>query len=796
MAIFDSIRAGASAAASAFDVPYAVRFYSASDSKLYRTGSSTSTSYTVSMWFKPTMEYENKYRIIWSNLNNGNSFNLSNAQNLRMTRDNHHHTASTSVHRDCAQWYHFVFKNNNGTGTCYLNGETVPNLESPSANPLAATNIRIGWSGGDAGEFTFDGLFAQAALIDGTALDPDSFAETNLETGQWVPKDLSNLTFGSDGYWLKFENASDLGEDSSGNNNDFTTGNLDAHDRVTDTPTNCFATFATLASANIHIEEGGLVLRANDGAWRTGLTTHVLESGKWYCEAKVLEKGTYQIVGTIPKTRVSHLYDVNINNDYYPGTGSDEYGYETRGYLHNNASPNTSWGATYTTGDIIGVAIDKDNNTLKLYKNNSQQGSTINLTSEGQRLAFTCYGSTSRMCVNFGQEGTFVGTETSQGNTDGNGIGDFYYTPPSGYLAICSKNFEPSIKLPNKHFEAKIYTGNNSTTQNITGFEFSPDLTWISRRNGTSNNLLIDTVRGATKAVRSNSSNTEFTISDFSHNADSITVSGTSGNDSMNNNTQTYVSWNWEGADSTVTNTNGTINSSIRANPSAGFSIVKYTGDGGSSTNVGHGLGVSPNLIWVKSLDHSDQWQVYWNLGTAASTSDNGFLNTTGAFNSSGQGPAAADKFGQCTVSSTVFSVGDGAGGDTYSNGNGDDYIAYCFSSVEGYSEVGVYAGNGVNTNGAYIMTGFRPAFVIIKSMSTSKRWVIYDNKRNPYNKTNNELYANQGNSENSLDGHTGIDFVSNGFRCSTSNSTINGDGVYFLYLAIAEAPWAYARGR
>ena len=793
MAINDSIRAGSSGSASFYDVSHSIRFYRHDDPQLYRTPTSTSSSYTVSIWLKNSQEDTTVYQTFWNNMNNGNTFNFSNVDQLRMTRDNHHHTASTSYYRDCAHWYHFVFKNNNGTGTCFMNGQEVPNLTSPSANPLATTNYyRIGWGGSTGGEFTWDGLIAQAALIDGSALDPSSFAETNPETGQWVPKDLSALTFGTDGYWLQFDDSTDLGKDTSGNSNNFTVANLDANDMMLDTPTNNFVTLSPRSSNNIDLEEGGLIVRALDGAWRTAFGTHTFSSGKWYWEARSNNKGSYQIVGMIPKTRTSHLHQVNMNNDYYPGTGSDEYGYETRGKLYNTANPTNNWGDTWTTGDIMGVALDADNNTLKFYKNNTQQGSTINITSEEKRACFTSFGSSSRLHVNFGQDSSFAGNETRQNNSDGNGQGDFYYTPPSGYLAACSKNFSPSIKLPQKHFDIVTWDGNGNDNRDISGLEFQPDLVWVKRRNATSDNILVDAVRGNSKYVISNEDDAEATDSNLvqAFNSDGFQI-GT--DNTVNNSSGTYVAWCWNAGGSNASNTSGTLSSTVRANPTAGFSIVKYTGNSTNSQNVGHGLGVPPNLIFAKNLDTTDDWQVYWNVLTTQAAADHGQLNKSAAFNSGGQGGSANDKWGDGTVSSTVFSVG--GVGDSYTNGNGHEHIAYCFSKVEGYQDIGIYRGNG-NTDGAYVMTGFKPALVMIKQASGTRRWIVYDTKRNTYNQTNNELYWSLDSSENASDSHTGIDIVSNGFRCTANNIAINGNGSLYIYLAIAEQPWSLANAR
>jgi len=328
-----------------------------------------------------------------------------------------------------------------------------------------------------------------------------------------------------------------------------------------------------------------------------------------------------------------------------------------------------------------------------------------------------------------------------------------------------------SITKPSLHFNTKLYTGNGGT-QSITGVGFQPDWVWLKKRNSTADHGLYDAVRGVTKQLYSNDTAVEAT------NANSLTAFGTDGfsigtSSMINGNSDTFASWNWKANGAGSSNTAGDINSTVSVNTTAGFSIVSYTGSGSVAT-IGHGLGVAPELIIVKRLSgNTEAWPV-----DSRKAGGILYLNETGAKGSYGNSsPFPAD-----SPTSTLFYVGSA----NNANASGAPFIAYCFTSIKGFSKTGTYAGNG-NDDGPFIYTGFKPAFIIIKSHIGTDNWIIYDSKRNGTNSQNARLYANTNSGEDLTAGQ--IDLYSNGFRPTSDYSSINYNNGNYVYYAFAEEP-------
>jgi hypothetical protein len=420
---------------------------------------------------------------------------------------------------------------------------------------------------------------------------------------------------------------------------------------------------------------------------------------------------------------------------------------------------------------VIGVALDKDAGTVTFYKNNASQGA-ISLPTNVPMVAWISPGAgSSSATANFGQR-------------------PFAYTAPSGFKALCTTNLPtPAIGATSTtqagdYFNTVLYTGNNTVRQ-ITGVGFSPDFTWIKRRNPSDDHYLFDSVRGATKYLSSNTTASEttntFSLTSFDADGVSLGISNT-----VNSNTNPFVAWNWKANGSGSTNTAGSITSTVSANTTSGFSIVTYTGTSVAAT-IGHGLGVAPQMIIVKSRTGTPDvpsWRVY-HVSTGATQYLE--LNSTGAATTYGD-------WNNTAPTSTVFSVG--APTFTPNNQNGINYVAYCCAQVAGYSAFGSYTGNG-SADGPMVFTGFRPAYVMIKQSSASgEHWVLLDNKRNTENVVNKELYANLANAEGSNAGNATLDFLSNGFKIRTSNAGQNTNGATYIYAAFAESPFKYALAR
>ena len=497
-----------------------------------------------------------------------------------------------------------------------------------------------------------------------------------------------------------------------------------------------------------------------------GFTTGTMKAqGKIYFE--VLNKSNSGSVGICEIDRGTHQ-----SLDFYQGTPR----------IDGSAQSGTG---QFSSGDIMGVKVDIDAKSIEFFRNGSSVYSTT-YTTDAEYFPFiedTSGGRSTDAIANFGQDSSFAGEKTAQGNTDANGKGDFYYSVPSGFKAICSANLpEPTIKLPNKHFAAFTYagTGSSGDVVNITNsdVDFTPDFVWVKTRDVTNDHILSDAVRGGNKYLVSSENYAEQTDTDkiraFIQNG---FESGTDGDTNWSGG-RPFVAWNWNAGGSTVTNTEGTKTAQVRANPTAGFSIISYTGDGTSGSTVGHGLGVAPKIMFHKNRDGANNW---YTITTAIDGSpDYLYLNLTNSKLDSGV---------TAPTSSLVYFTAS-----TESNANGTDYIMYAFSEVEGYSKFGSYVGNN-NADGTFVFTNFSVAWLMVKETSSTSRWSIYDNKRDTTNPNTTYLRAQASNGD-TVNSSNAVDFLSNGFKMRTGSSNEPNAAHTYIYLAFAEAPFRNARAR
>ena len=327
------------------------------------------------------------------------------------------------------------------------------------------------------------------------------------------------------------------------------------------------------------------------------------------------------------------------------------------------------------------------------------------------------------------------------------------------------------IDKPSDYFNTVLYTGNGST-QSITGVGFQPDWVWMKQRNAAQSHVLIDSVRGVLKRLRSDQSDAEDTLSN------SLTAFGSDGFTlgsayEVNDSSDTYASWNWKANGSGSLNEVGSIDSTVSANTTSGFSIATYTGTGSGAT-VGHGLGTTPAWVLVKERGASGEaWNnFHQSLGAGITI----MLNLTNAQQSS------STMWNNTAPTSSVFSVGADAG----SNGSSKTYVAYCFAEKQGYSKFGSYTGNG-NADGTFVYTGFKPAFVIIKKTNSTGDWTMYDNKRIGYN---GGVYRLKPNTNEAGNTSNVMDLLSNGFKLRVTDGDKNGSGDTFIYMAFASNPF------
>jgi hypothetical protein len=684
-----------------------------------------------------------------------------------------------AVLRDYSAWYHLMVSmdttqaSTNDRVKMYINGEeqVVTRYISPSQNYetyINSTNQHdIGRYAGYA-SYLFHGYQSEVHFIDGQALTPDYFGEVDATYGHWKPIRYTG-TYGTNGFYLPFSGT--FYNDASGNGNNWTANNLATTDVVLDSPTNNFCTWNPLAvgAGGQTYSEGNLKLTtAATAAWHGGVSNIGMTSGKWYAEFIYTASVVNPTIG-VPMTQTPR----HPGTSAYGGAESDTgIGFAEDGTIYTQGSATNKTNSGFAVGDVIGIALDVDNRTVDIYKNNVDIGGATSINVGTYYFGAGEYNATS-FIANFGQDSSFAGNKTAQNNTDANGYGDFYYPVPSGFLSLCSANLSEPAVVPAEHFNTVLYAG-NSSTQSITGAGFQPDLTWLKSRSFGYNHYLYDSIRGATKALQSNSTNAEETRSGLtSFTADGFNLGSALGD---NDGSYTYVSWNWKANNTSgSSNTDGSITSTVAANVDAGFSIVSYTGTGSNAT-VGHGLSSAPEIYIIKNRSSATNWLAGTTL--VDGTSDYLWLNGTDA------------KY-DWVVSSPTSTVLNIDGGVSVGS-SGSNYIAYCFHSVDGYSKFGSYTGNG-STDGPFVYTGFRPAFVMIRRTDTTQDWFIVDSVRNTFNVSDLLLRPNTTTAEQTF---TTLDLLSNGFKIRNTDGSFNVNSGTYIYMAFAECPTKFSNGR
>ena len=688
--------------------------------------------------------------------------------------------AGAAQFRDPAAWFHILanFDSNAGTADVYVNGSKIV-YDGTETRPSDGSTVLINTAvqhvvGADyaAGTYYWNNYIAEVHFIDGQDLDPSSFGKEDSDTGHWKPIEYTG-TYGDNGFYQKFQDSSALGDDSSGNGNDFTSSGLVATDVVKDSPTNNYCTFNPLdINPNMLLSNGNLYSDGVTANWEKVRGTFGVSSGKYYWELNLVST-SYGIFGVADST-------MDILGTASAASGA--WAYSTYGTKYINGAGGAAYGATCTTGDIIGVALDMDGGNIEFFKNDTSQGE-LSLGLSGNIMPY-CSLYTSDLIANFGQDSSFAGNETAQGNTDSNGEGDFYYEPPSGFLALCSDNLpDPSIADPTAHFNTVLYTGNSSTNA-ITGVGFQPDFTWIKSRSDGNSHGLFDSPRGVTKELLSNDTAAEqtFAASLTSFDSDGFSLGADAAGGHVNISTRTYVGWNWKGGGAAVSNGDGSLTSSVSANADAGFSIATFTTDSTTGIDtVGHGLSEAPTLIFMKNRTNAYNWDVYQVTATPSGVGRLK-LNST-------DGMTAQNPFGSAAPTSSVFTYSQ-----TYNGSSGNNIVAYCFHSVEGYSKVGSYTANN-SADGVFLYCGFSPAFFLVKCYSDTTDWIMFDNKRNTYNVVNNRLEPNTNDAEDT-DANDVVDFVSNGIKIRGNGGGLNYGTRTQIYLAFASTPFTTANAR
>ena len=791
--------AGASGQGGAYEIEQSLRFNAADTPYLNFTPSSkgNATTWTWSGWVKLSAT-PNTYNKIFQAYYGGSSryfilwFIRNGTYDYLQAVGGLYSTSPTSEiitlqpqqrFRDYSAWYHIVFTYDSGNATSsdrcriYVNGARVTDFTSstyPSQNSETFVNqsTTTHYLGDSVSSETHGGYLAEVNFIDGSALDHEDFGELD-DNGVWRPKKYAGSYTGQSWY-LKF--ASGDGTDSSGLSNTWTANNFTTSgtgtDVMSDTPTTNWCTLNPTAKVidsgslpynKLELSDGNLGLY---GEYGNVIGTIGVTSGKWYWE---VEAGNGIMAGVSDKPQVA-------TSNVIPGVFSrsaawNVYYADTTNILNNGYTVNSgTLTAATTSGDIVGVALDMDAGEIRYYLNGTIQNSGNAVVSGITGTAFPIFrGSRDGVrYVNFGQRAFDISSI------------------PTGYSALNTANLPaPDIADGSDNFNTVLWTG-TSAENPISTVGFQPDFTWIKGRDNNTGHILVDAVRGATKVLESDVSAAEYT------NAQSVKSFDTNGftlgtENDVNNSTagyNQYVAWNWLAANGTEVLTTGSINSTVSANPTAGFSIVSYTGNGSGSATIAHGLGVKPQMVIVKSRSNSSTYWTTYHESISAGTTYCLELNTT----------AYKDQvndtfFGSTqTFNGTVFSVGYPGAASNSTNANNYTYIAYCFAEVEGYSKFGSYTGNG-STDGPFVYCGFKPAMIIIKQTDAANRWVISDTTRDPINPNEGEINPNDSAAEYATT-TANYDLLSNGFKFRRTGDVFNGSNKSYVFMAWAENPF------
>ena len=710
-------------------------------------------------------------------------FDSNNRLNYQMTNSGSYTDSliTNMTFEDTSKWYHIVLAVDTTQSTeayrvrMYVDGDEITSWNTanyPAQNVdtdmNTTTAFRIGGqvSGSLIG---FDGYLAEVNFIDGQQLTPSTFGLTDTSTGRWIPKTLSGITYGTNGFRLQFGTDSALGDDTSGNTNDFSSSGLTTSDQRNDTPTNNLPTMRPYnPSYNTTQAQGNLQYTATGtNAGYPMCSTLRPNSGKWYAEVRTSTNGGGNVITMgIYIQEDMHSWDNSAN--FYPGgqlsngdgcgaglwvsTGTNYLVSSTLDAQIVTSNPTYSLAA----GDVFGIAVDVDNSLVSFYGNN---GSLIGSTSilRPGRIMFTAMAVTSSDTWNwnFGDNPTFDGNETAGGNADEDGNGNFYHSVPAGFKMLRQQSM-------------------TETGKGVSG------LVWIKNRDDNSyNHGMWDSSRGAFKFLSSNTDGAEGTALNGTTKflKGGYTVGAGGGGNNADN---SICAWCWvANGGTTATNNDGSITSTVQANQAAGFSIVQFTGTS-SNGSVGHGLSQAPEWIMIKIADTASVAGF-----TVSTTADpNGFNNFL--YLNETEISRAYNNWQDTAPTSSVFTVTTGG----TANQTTKAMLAYCWHSVDGVSKFGRYTGNGSLSSGPFVYTGFKPAFLMYKGLTEASQWDMLDNKRNPFNPQTNVLSANLTNADRTPGSYTSVDFLSNGFQIRASNDGINKSGNQFVYMAFAEHPF------
>jgi hypothetical protein len=679
------------------------------------------------------------------------------------------------------QWVHVALTRASNAVKLFVNGVSI--ASGTVSSTLTADQFRIGsLITGSAASNYFNGSISNVRVVKGTAVYTSNFALPSspltaisgtqlltLQNSTIIDNSANAFTLtntGSVTTSVSYPFIANITADRSGNGNNWYTNNINystsgtTYDAMIDSPTLTSATVANYAVLNPLVGSVGVTLsQANlsatfdtAGGTRYGtIGTIGVSSGKWYWEYEFSAGGNSALVGITQKPFA-------VQMGAYPGFASGDYGYfGSNGSKYTNDT-GSAYGATFTTGDVIGIALDLDAGTLTFYKNNTSQGTAFSSISgtffPAIGKGITATGITS--FVNFGQR-------------------PFTYTPPTGFVRLNTYNLPDStIVKGNTVMDATLYSGTSATQTIVNAGAFKPDFLWLKNRGSVSSHQAINSVAAGFKSYP-NLTDAQDSATDFtSFNSNGFTLTGAQNNSNLTG--QTYVGWQWQaGQGSTSSNTSGSITSTVSVNATAGFSVATWTGNGTAGATTGHGLGVTPAFVIIKNRTATagEQWLV-WHKSISQAIHTSSVITLNGYT-------------GALLLNGTSASISYGFDGQI--NGSTNGMLAYCWAEIAGFSRFGSYTGNG-SADGPMVWTGFTPKWILFKKTTTgtgNANWWIYDAVRNTYNVATFGLLPNSSVAEQT---NSTLDILSNGFKLRNSNGEFNDSSQPFIYAAFASNPF------
>ncbi len=768
-----------------------------------RTPSTAATSdkiNTVSFWFKRGT-LGTTYRLL-----NGRNSGGTGAYQLGIGSDdkfNFHPSIttagemnSTMLFRDPHAWYHVVASLDTTQSTeadrygFWVNGVDMrDNLTG--AKPAQNLTVKLNENGVEqlVGAYKdaavsnyFSGYLAEFVVIDGAKLDADQFGEYD-ENGVWRPINVSGLTFGNNGYYLNFAaSGSDLGDDASGNSNDFT--NTNSATQSGDSPTSNYCTFTPLAADNAFtFSDGNLEADHSGSGDKNAFGTQLMSNGAWYWEF------TIDAQSSSGRNRFGIFDPTAYDGDqsvYNGGAGAWFYGTDAAKFQGNSTNP--SFGVTSTTSDVLQFAYNTDGGNIWVGKNGTWMNSATQSEIEANTNTNAMFtGITADVVIGYAKSS---GASSAEGATLNAGATAFAHTAPSGYKKLNASNLfaanSPTIEDGTAYFQATTYTGNGADGHEINqsgNSTFKPSWCWFKNRSIGDSHALYDLVRGITKRAYSNSNADGGTTS---HIASFDTNGFTVNNDTqVNGDGNGHVTWQWKGdGTSGSTNSAGSINSTVNVETTSGLSIGVYTtpSEAAAVRTIGHGLGGALDMLLLRNQG-SGHWAVWHNaLGNEYLR-----LNATDAKTTGGTETNSLWNATLPSASTTTFSIGT----NSDVNGNNVSFMFYAFRAIEGYSAFGSFEGNG-STNGPVVLDlGFKPAFIMFKNIDATGSWAMFDSSRDSSgNPVDDLLQANLADAE-STNSSDDVDFLANGVKVRSTWVAINGSGNTISYMAFAEHPFA-----